>query len=196
MLCPITGSHQGILCTIPGAIEDTAESIANNLDLVQQVVLSGSLAASIRNRCKDGNSLYYLPFVITLVESLMADEVETLLDNMGDKMGQMIFNGGGLETNEVLMDLSDNADDCGVDKECDGESVMLYSCNTYMDQVSATSDVYLFPSPNDAKGKVWRFSIEYKVATVDLSRIPSFGMIQGKLLSPLRPDVWLKDDSY
>jgi hypothetical protein len=208
VLCPVTGTHQGILCTassFPDAYPTdftNAESVANNHDLVSQVISSGSLAASIRNREKNGDSLYYLPFVITLVESYMTDEISSMLfDEIatyrpGTKIGKdhdnspargnvdMIFNSGGLETNEILLDLTD-----------DQNNIMLYACNTHMDQQSATSDVYLVPTSEKSNtGKVWRFTIDYKVATVNMSQIRSFG--KGESTMPLRPDVWLKDDCY
>lgn len=186
VLCPISGTHQGILCTaiLPQSIieSENAESIADNHELVSQAILSGSLAASIRNRCKDGSSVYYLPFVITLVESLMADEMESM------DLGKMVFNSGGLETNEILMDLSD---DDGVSGE-EAKSVMLYACNTQSDECSATSDVYVLPQ--EKKGKIWRFSVEFKVATINLQQISSFGKRDSN--TPMRPDVWLKDDCY
>jgi len=187
VVCPVSGAHQGILCTaiLPQSIyenENDAESIVNNHELVSQAILAGSLAASIRNRCKDGNSIYYLPFVITLVESLMADEMESI------NLEEMVFNSGGLETNEILSDFGDDELMSGEERR----SVMLYATNTLADQTSATSDVYLFPP--EKKGKVWRFSVDYKVATINLRSIPSFG--DRDSTTPLRPDVWLKDDSY
>lgn len=184
VFCPISGSHQGILCTavLPQPIEsENAESIANNHELVSQVNMAGSLAASIRERTNGNNSKYYLPFVITLVESFMADEMENI------DLGKIVFNSGGLETNEILMDLSyDLLGEEG--KTC----VMMFACNTQVDQFSATSDVYLFPPEYRGKcgelsKKVWRFSVDYKVASINLQQIPSWN---GELL----PDVWLKDD--
>jgi len=166
VVCPVSGSHQGILCTalLGGLNEnDDAESIVNNHELVSQAILAGSLAASIRNSPKDGNSVYYLPCVITLVESLMADEIE------------------GLDLNEMNTDKLDKR-----------RSVVLYATNTEKDLVSATSDVYLIPST--MTGKVWRFSVDYKVATINLRSISSFGDRDSN--TPLRPDVWLKNDSW
>lgn len=203
VLCPVTNSHQGILCTTSNVNEEfhDAESIASNHELVNQVISSGSLAASIRNRNRNGDSLYFLPFVITLVESCMADEVssklmdEILTRDFGAKVEckdctltssmvqDMIFNSGGLETNEILLDLNEFSD------------IMLYACNTQMDEKSATSDVYLIPTGSHSdNGKVWRFTIDYKVANINLSQIRSFG--QGESTMPLRPDVWLKDDYF
>ncbi|KAL7533615.1 hypothetical protein ACHAXR_005347 [Thalassiosira sp. AJA248-18] len=187
VVCPVSGTHQGVLCTAslqqpiePG--QYAAESIANNHELVSQAILSGSLAASIRSRsCVDGNSVYYLPYIITLVESLMADEMESI-----DLEG-MVFNSGGLETNEILMDMTPE------EEEEEGQSsVMLYACNTNVDQSSVTSDVYLLPP--EKNGKVWRFNVEYKLATINLQAIASFGKRDSA--TPLRPDVWLKDDYY
>lgn len=187
VVCPISGAHQGVLCTatLSSPIEErnSAESIANNHELISQAILSGSLAASIRNRCIDGNSVYYLPYIITLVESLMADDLESIDLTGGDL--NMVFNSDGLETNEILMDLSGNGGCSNGEEE-----VMLYACNTQVDHNSATSDVYLLPS--ERKGKVWRFNVEYKVATINLSQIKSFG--DRDSTTPLRPDVWLKDD--
>jgi hypothetical protein len=95
----------------------------------------------------------------------------------------MIFNSAGLETNEILFDMSDF------------DNIMLYACNTHMDEKSASSDVYLVPAVKKNKdAKVWRFTVEYKVATINLSQIKSFG--QGESTMPLRPDVWLKDDYF
>lgn len=186
VLCPISGTHQGVLCTaiLPQSImpNENADSIANNHELVSQAILSGSLAVSIRNRCKDGNSVYYLPYVITLVESLMADDIGSL------DLGEKVFNSGGLETNEILMDL----DDDDVLPEGEEGSVVLYACNTQADHCSATSDVYVLPS--EKNGKIWRFNVEFKVSTINLQQISSFGNRDST--TPLRPDVWLKDDSY
>lgn len=195
--CPVSGAHQGVLCTAvleqpPSALLDTdnAESIANNHELVSQAILSGSLAASVRSQSPEGSSVYYLPYVVTLVESLMADEIraESLELLVGKK--DMVFNSGGLETNEILVDLSDG--DLRPFSEGDDRSVMLYACNTQADATSATSDVYLLP--RERKGKVWRFSVEYKVASINLRQILSFGNRDSS--TPLRPDVWLKDDYY
>ena len=119
VICPVSGSHQGILCTanLPSSTSlddddnnnhDNANSIANNHELVSQAILAGSLAASIRTHNPDTNSMYYLPFIVTLVESLMADEMNSI------DLSQMVFNSNGLETNEILMDFS-----CDVNEESD-----------------------------------------------------------------------------
>lgn len=191
------------MCTT-SSTEDcfSAEAVANNNELVSQVISCGSLAASIRNRDKNGDSLYFLPFVITLVESYMADEVSSMLMDeilardfvskvecsecglTSSLVKDMIFNSAGLETNEILLDLTEDTND-----------IMLYACNTQMDDKSATSDVYLIPTGQSRDDtKVWRFTIDYKVATINLSQIRSFG--QGESTMPLRPDVWLKDDYF
>lgn len=203
VICSITNSHQGILCTTTNVNEEfhDAESIASNHELVNQIISSGSLAASIRNRNRNGDSLYFLPFVITLVESYMADELSSkLMDEIlardfeakiecndctltSSMVQDMIFNSAGLETNEILLDLNEVND------------VILYACNTHMDEKSATSDVYLIPTGSQSDSeKVWRFTIDYKVASINLSQIRSFG--QGESTMPLRPDVWLKDDYF
>ena len=200
VICPITETHQGVLTTYTAFNDDDEEeypasTMANNHELVSQVILSGSLAASIRNRCKDGNSLYYLPSVVTLVESL-ADDVETCLFDAIPNMGKMMFNSEGLETNEILMDLTDMNDDAATTAE-EGEEetrrrhMMIFARNKHFDSTSASSDVYLLPNRED---NVWKFSIEYKVATINLQQIKSFGMRDST--TPLRPDVWLKDDCY
>ena len=204
VLCPITNSHQGIFSTTSSTVEcfTAAESIADNNELLSQVIFSGSLAASIRNRDKHADSLYFLPFVITLVESNLADEISfMLMDEIlarnscteveykehsvtSSLVQNMIFNSGGLETNEILLDLN------GIN-----ENLILYACNTQMDEMSASSDVYLIPPAaerNNGVDKVWRFTIDYKLVTVNLSQIRSFGT--GK--STMRPDVWLKDDYF
>lgn len=191
VVCPISGSHQGVLCTsllahTINSDNDDAESIADNHELVSQAIMSGALAASIRNRCPDGNSLYYLPFIVTLVESLMADEIESI------DFDEMVFNSRGLETNEILMDWTDDEELSGEEQQ---RSVMLYACNTQSDQISASSDVYLLPSPGKmGTDKIWRFTVDYKVATINLQMIPSFGDRDSS--TPLRPDVWLRDDCY
>ena len=202
VICPITETHQGVLTTYTEFNDDDdneeypASTMANNHELVSQAILSGSLAASIRNRCKDGNSLYYLPSVVTLVESL-AEDVEACLFDAIPNMGEMMFNAEGLETNEILMDLTDMNDDAATTTE-EGEEVrrhmILFARNTHFDPTSATSDVYLLPSNKRREGKVWKFSIEYKVATINLRQIKSFGVRDST--TPLRPDVWLKDDCY
>mmetsp|Transcript_16278 Transcript_16278/g.24633 ORF Transcript_16278/g.24633 Transcript_16278/m.24633 type:complete len:298 (+) Transcript_16278:184-1077(+) len=202
VICPITETHQGVLTTYTEFNDDDdneeypASTMANNHELVSQAILSGSLAASIRNRCKDGNSLYYLPSVVTLVESL-AEDVEACLFDAIPNMGEMMFNAEGLETNEILMDLTDMNDDAATTTE-EGEEVrrhmILFARNTHFDPTSATSDVYLLPRNKRREGKVWKFSIEYKVATINLRQIKSFGVRDST--TPLRPDVWLKDDCY
>eukprot|EP01082_Thalassiosira_pseudonana_P002252 g1945.t1 g1945 contig11:404934-405791(-) len=217
VVCPLTNSHQGVLCTtsssstyLPNGFDfDNAENIADNNELVSQAILAGSLAASVRNRDKRSDSLYFLPYVITLVESFMAEEVsymwqdglmlsdasnaifcsiesangiaETAMQQQGG--ADMIFNSAGLETNEILVDLSEEDHD-----------VMMYACNTQMDKQCATSDVYLIPRIRDKNSKLWRFTIEYKVATLNLSQIRSFG--DRESTTPLIPPVWLKDDCY
>mmetsp|Transcript_25625 Transcript_25625/g.38171 ORF Transcript_25625/g.38171 Transcript_25625/m.38171 type:complete len:300 (-) Transcript_25625:93-992(-) len=204
VICPITETHQGVLTTFTEFNDDDDNeeypdslTMANNHELVSQAILSGSLAASIRNRCKDGNSLYYLPSVVTLVESL-AEDVEACLFDAIPNMGEMMFNAEGLETNEILMDLTDMNDDDAATTSEEGEEVrrhmILFARNTHFDPTSATSDVYLLPSNKRREGKVWKFSIEYKVATINLRQIKSFGVRDST--TPLRPDVWLKDDCY
>ena len=192
VICPVSGSHQGVLCTaiLPSSSKisdesyDCANSIANNHDLVSQAILAGSLAASVRNSNPDSNSIYHLPYVITLVESLMADEMTSI------DLSKMVFNSAGLETNEILMDWNYN-DYSGEEIE-EGRSVTMFAVNTASDRTSASSDVYLLPSNNE--GKVWRFNVEYKVCTINLAQIYSFG--DRDSTTPLKPDVWLKDDYY
>ena len=172
VICPVSGSHQGILCTaiLPSSqsmssdesYDDDANSIANNHDLVSQAILAGSLAASVRNSNPDSNSIYHLPYIITLVESLMADEMTSI------DLSKMVFNSGGLETNEILMDWNDN-----YSEEEEGRSVTMFAVNTASDRTSASSDIYLLPPNNE--GKVWRFNVEYKVCTINLAQIYSFG---------------------
>ena len=193
VICPVSGSHQGILCTanLPtSSSHDNANSIANNRELVSQAILAGSLAASVRNHNPDTSSMYYLPFIVTLVESLMADEMNSV------DLSQMVFNSDGLETNEILMDWN-SYDDDNISCESEECSVMLFAVNTLNDAKNncATSDVYVLPPPNlNEEGKVWRFCIEYKVATINLSQIKSFG--DRDSTTPLRPDVWMKDDYW
>lgn len=196
VLCPISGDNHGVVCTVilPQSIEsENAASIANSRELVSQVIMSGSLAASIRNRFnKDGNTMYYLPCTVTLEDSFMVDGVES----MG--RGEKVLNKEGLKMNEILVDLTDHiivislglSDDDGLLEE-DGKRVMMYACNTLADHNSATSDVYVFPA--ERKGKVWRFSVDFKVCTINLTQISSFGNRDST--TPLRPDVRLKDVS-
>jgi len=201
VICPISETHQGVLSTYIATSNDEnngdyypASTMANNHDLVSQAILSGSLAASFRNRCKDCNSLYYLPSVVTLVESL-AEDVESYLLDAIPNMGEMMFNSGGLETNEILMDFTDMDNYASTTAEEGGDKIrpmMIFARNTHFEPSSASSDVYLLP--NKREGKVWRFSIEYKVATINLQQIKSFGGRDST--TPLRPDVWLKDDCY
>ena len=195
VICPVSGSHQGILCTamLPSSssmssdesYNDDANSIANNHELVSQAILAGSLAASVRNSSPDSNSIYHLPYVITLVESLMADEMNSV------DLSKMVFNSGGLETNEILMDWNDHYYS-GEEIDEEGRSVVMFAVNTESDRTSASSDVYLLPPNNE--GKVWRFNVEYKVCTINLNQIYSFG--DRDSTTPLKPDVWLKDDYY
>ena len=195
VICPVSGSHQGILCTaiLPSSplsgdesYDDDANSIANNHELVSQAILAGSLAASVRNSNPDSNSIYHLPYIITLVESLMADEMRSI------DLSKMVFNSGGLETNEILMDWNDNYYSGEEIKEGEGRSVTMFAVNTASDVTSASSDIYLLPPNNE--GKLWRFNVEYKVATINLAQIYSFG--DRDSTTPLKPDVWLKDDYY
>ena len=204
VICPVTEIHQGVLTTYTeinngddgNEEEYLASTIANNHKLVSQAILSGALAASIRNRNEDGNSLYYLPSVVTLVESF-AEDVESCLFDAIPNMGEMMFNAEGLETNEILMDLSDMNDDNAAkytEEEEARRHVIIFARNTHFDPTSATSDVYLLPNNNRREGKVWKFTIEYKVATINLSQISTFGVRDST--TPLRPEVWLKDDCY
>ena len=199
VICPLTETHQGVLTTYTASNNEDgnfhASTIANSPELVSQAILCGSLAASIRNRCKDGNSLYYLPSVITLVESLTEDVESDLLDAIPN-MGEMMFNSAGLETNEILVDLTDmdDASNYGGDEANNNQHIMMFARNTHFDQTSASSDVYLLPNRNNRESKVWKFSMDYKVVTINLSQIKSFG--DRDSTTPLRPDVWLKDDCY
>jgi len=203
VICPITEIHQGVLTTYTEIHNDDTEeeylaasTMANNHKLVSQAILSGSLAASIRNRNEDANSLYYLPSMVTLVESF-AEDIESCLFDAIPNMGEMMFNAEGLETNEILIDLSDMNDNDAAMSNSEEESrrhMILFSRNTHFEPTSATSDVYLLPNNNRREGKVWKFSIEYKVATINLSQISTFGSRDST--TPLRPEVWLKDDCY
>lgn len=201
VICPITEIHQGVLTTYTEINNDdsneeeylAASTIANNHKLVSQAILSGSLAASIRNRNEDGNSLYYLPSMVTLVESF-AEDVESCLFDAIPNMGEMMFNAEGLETNEILMDLSDMNDAAMDEEEEARRHMIMFARNTHFEPTSATSDVYLLPNNNRREGKMWKFSIEYKVATINLSQISTFGARDST--TPLRPEVWLKDDCY
>jgi hypothetical protein len=201
VICPLTGTHQGVLTTYTASNNEGdgnyhASTIANSPELVSQAILCGSLAASIRNRCKDGNSLYYLPSVITLVESLAEDVESDLLDAIPN-MGEMMFNSAGLETNEILVDLTDMDDassNSGVDEANNNQHIMMFALNTHFDPTSASSDVYLLPNRNNRESKVWKFSMDYKVVTINLRQIKCFG--DRDSTTPLRPDVWLKDDCY
>ena len=197
VICPISGSHKGILCTAtlstPLESYNNANTIANKHELVSQVIMAGSLAASIRTTNPTTNSKYYLPYIITLVESLMAEEMNSV-----DLSQKMVFNSEGLETNEILVDWNNNSNpmlNTQDDSDSDDKSVMMFACNTSNDNVnSATSDIYILPPTNSVDGKVWRFSVEYKVATINLAQIRSFG--DRDSTTPLKPDVWLKDDYY
>lgn len=203
VICPLTETHQGVLTTYTTSNDGgdgnyhASSNIANSPELVSQAILCGSLAASIRNRCKDGNSLYYLPSVITLVESLAEDVESDLLDAIPN-MGEMMFNSAGLETNEILVDLTDMDDasssNSGGDETNNNQHIMMFARNTHFDQTSASSDVYLLPNRNNRESKVWKFSMDYKVVTINLRQIKSFGARDST--TPLRPDVWLKDDCY
>ena len=121
----------------------------------------------------------------------MADELSNF------DLGEMVFNSDGLETNEILYDLSSENE---LSHEEKGRSVMLYACNTQVDPSSATSDVYLIPNNHNGGNKrgggnkIWKLTVDYKVATINLSQIASFGNRDSA--TPLRPDVWLKDDYY
>ena len=194
VLCPVSGTHRGVLCTARldgGKIDlSNAESLANHGDLVSQSILAASLATSVRNTAASGSGMYYLPFVVTLVESLVANEIGDLnLERMTDGR---LFNSDGLETNEILMDFDE---DYYADTSClNQDEVLLFSCNTSFDSRSASSDVYILPQGDSGNDKVWKFGVEFKVATINLAGIKSFGRRDST--TPLRPDVWLKDDYY
>ena len=128
----------------------------------------------------------------------MAEEMNSV-----DLSQQMVFNSEGLETNEILVDWNNNNNNNTPmlntqdvdDNDNDDKSAMMFAMNTYNDNLnSATSDIYILPPTNVVDGKVWRFSVEYKVATINLAQIKSFG--DRDSTTPLRPDVWLKDDYY
>lgn len=192
--CPVSGAHQGMLCTAvlpprPAPVaDDTAAAVAGDPDLVSQAILAGSLAVSLHATGDNGSSAYYLPSVITLVESLMAEELERV--DWG--WGRTAFNDGGPETNEVRLDLGHDDDRGPAGGDITGERVTLYACHTGSDRRGATADVYVLP--REGRGKIWRFSVDFSVASIDLRQIASFG--QRDSTTPLRPDVWLKDDSY
>lgn len=194
VLCPVSGTHRGVLCTARldgGKIDlSNAESLANHGDLVSQSILAASLATSVRNTAASGSGMYYLPFVVTLVESLVANEIGDLnLERMTDGR---LFNSDGLETNEILLDFDE---DYYADTSClSQDEVLLFSCNTSFDSRSASSDVYILPQGDSGNDKVWKFGVEFKVATINLAGIKSFGRRDST--TPLRPDVWLKDDYY
>jgi len=165
---PITGTHQGILAgsasfTSPSALDD-AESVANHSELVSRAVLAGSLAASVRNWGTESDTAYYVPSAVTLVESLLCSEVSSLFTEEE----------GACALREIFAE----------------DDVVLYAYKTHSDKYSATSDVYVLPAGScwSEKSRVWRFSVEYMIATIDLRQIISF---------PTHiPDVWLKNDCY
>lgn len=188
VLCPISGDRRGVVCTVIlphsiGSGSESAASVADNRELVSQVIMSGTLAASVRNRFnRDGNGMYYLPCTVTLEDSFEVNGIKSL------------------EMNKILVDLNDQIIFIGLDSdssdsdgllEKEGKRVMMYACNTQADRKSATSDVYVFPA--EKKGKVWKFSVDFKVCTINLQQILSFGNRDST--TPLRPYVRLKDDS-
>ena len=169
VLCPASGAPLGVLCAaaLPSRAalvgdDATMDAIANDHALVAQAIAAGALAASVRRR-RD-RPQYFLPSVITLVDSLMADEV------------------AGLDWADAARRMCGGRDD----------AVVLYARAAHADESSAMAEVYVLP--RDGRGALWMFEVEFKVAAINLQAIASFGRRDST--TPLRPDVWLKNDSY
>lgn len=192
VLCPVTGAHQGVLCTAvlpprtaPVADRDAA-AVACDRDLASQAILAGALAVSLRDPRPDGNGVYYLPTAVALGEAPPAAE----LARLDWEPGRTAFNSDGLETNEVVLDMSpEAAEPAG---PAGGERVTLYARGAGAGRRGASADVYVLP--RERRGKIWRFTVEFAAATIDLRQISSFGSRDST--TPLRPEVRLEDDAH
>ena len=172
-----------------------SEMIAN------RAVRAGSLAASLAfdPGCRGG--AYYVPCSVSSEPARDDDYApwDAARFSLGGGGGGgygvdgMVFNGAGVETNEILADLGDD-DRFGTRG---ATTVLFYARASRFDAASASSDVYVLPpaaaSSAAASGGVvsfrrraWKFVVEYKIATINIGSIPGFGVGGGATMPLLR----------
>ena len=180
-------------------------SMADDTHLVTQAIHAGSLSVSLNNddcqrrQKQRRRGEYYIPSSITLVKVDMTtiptsiNDIIMLMcrdDNGAVDFNDYLFNSEGVETNEILFDPSG-----GNCLEVSGESsrmngngtARIFACRGgdggggLTTMAKATSDVYiLLPTARTVDGDfrdqvVWKFGIEYNIATINIGSIPTLG---------------------
>jgi hypothetical protein len=195
------------------------ESIANDIQIVMQAIHAGSLSISLSNN--DGiqqsqqqsqqqqrQGAYYIPSSITLVKE-DTTTIPTTISNMlmccddnsaAVDYNDYLFNSEGVETNEILFDLSSGSNYCLEVSESrinSKNTARIFACcsgdgggGLTSTMTKATSDIYiLLPTAtkvNDDYNKqvVWKFGIEYNIATINIGSIPTLGSSSSRVYIP------------
>jgi hypothetical protein len=199
-----------------GAEEWDEESIANDIQLVMQAIHAGSLSISLSNnegiqqsqqQQQQRQGAYYIPSSITLVKedtTTIPTTISNILMCCDDNSAAVdysdyLFNSEGVETNEILFDLSSGSNYCLEVSESRMNSkntARIFACCSndggrgLTTVANATSDIYiLLPTAtnvNDDYNKqvVWKFGIEYNIASINVGSIPTLGSSSSRVYIP------------
>jgi hypothetical protein len=192
------------------------ESIANDIQLVMQAIHAGSLSISLNNegiqqsqqQQRQRQGAYYIPSSITLVK----EDTTTIPTTISNKLmccddnssaavdyNDYLFNSEGVETNEILFDLSSGSNCLEV---CESRmnsknTARIFACCSndggggLTNMAKATSDIYiLLPTAKTVNDDfhnqvvVWKFGIEYNIATINIGSIPTLGSSSSRVYIP------------
>lgn len=179
-------------------------SMANDIHLVMQAIHAGSLSVSLNNDCQQQQKqrrrgAYYIPSSITLVKVDMTTIPKSInniimpmcCDNSAVDFNDYLFNSEGVEKNEILFDLSGGncLEVSGESRTNSNRTARIFACCSgdggggLTTMAKATSDVYiLLPTARTVNDDdvfhnqvVWKFGIEYNIATINIGSIPTLG---------------------